>query len=183
MIELKDLKQNKEYLNSVKELYQTAFPKAERMPFFLLYKKSQCSSVSFFAVTDDNEFCGLVYTVWYKDIVFVFYLAVSDNCRGRGLGSQILTLIKEKYSNSRLVLNIEQIDENAPNVAERKRRKEFYTKNGFFDAGYTVKEYSVVYENLCFAPKDNPITKEEYENLMKSYLGKTMFNFYKFVSK
>lgn len=183
MLELKNIKENKEYIKRARTLYNSAFPSAERVPFDILLFKARGSNVTFFAVVDGAEFKGLTYTVWYNDIVFIFYLAVEKQARGNGIGSQILTLIKNEFPACRLVLNIEALDDNAPNNAERIRRREFYVKNGFFGAGYNVREYSVVYENMCFGASDKPVTKEEYIALIKAYLGPVMYPLYERLSE
>ena len=158
MLELKDLKNNKQYYENAKKLYNTAFPPAERIPFVILYRKAKGSNVTFFAVTQGDEFKGLVYTVWFNDIVFIFYLAVSPDARGNGIGSKILSLVKDKFPNCRLVLNIEALDENAENNDERIKRREFYVKNGFFGAGYYVREYSVIFEYMCYSKDFIPVS-------------------------
>lgn len=183
MSELKNIKQYREYIPQAKALYNRAFPLAERVPFNILLYKARGSNVKFFAVVDVAEFKGLTYTVWYNDIVFIFYLAVDEQARGNGIGSEILTLIKEEFPDCRLVLNIEALDEEAENNEERKRRRQFYVKNGFFSAGYNVREYSVIYENMCFGPNDRPVTKEEYTALIKAYLGKIMYPIYRKLSE
>ena len=33
----------------------------------------------------------------------------------------------------------------------------FYVKNGFFGAGYNVREYSVIYENMCYSKDLIPV--------------------------
>ena len=167
MLELKDLKNNKQYYENAKKLYNTAFPPAERIPFAILYRKAKGSNVTFFAVTQGDEFKGLVYTVWFNDIVFIFYLAVSPDARGNGIGSKILSLVKE----------------NAENNDERIKRREFYVKNGFFGAGYNVREYSVIYENMCYSKDLIPVSKDEYTALIKAYLGKIMYYFYSKLSE
>lgn len=183
MLRLENTKDFPLYLQKAKTLYEAAFPPAEKMPFRLLLKKAQNSNASLFAVTDTGEFKGIAYTVWHKDIVFLFYLAVDEQSRGKGVGSDILRLIGEKFSNCRIVLNIEAPDENAPNNEERIRRKQFYLKNGFTEAGYQVKEYSVTYENLCISPRNRLVTKEEYAELIEAYLGKAMYFIYRQISK
>ena len=87
MLELKDLKNNKQYYENAKKLYNTAFPPAERIPFVILYRKAKGSNVTFFAVTQGDEFKGLVYTEWCNAIVFIFYLAVLPAARGYDKGS------------------------------------------------------------------------------------------------
>lgn len=39
MLELKDLKNNKQYYENAKKLYNTAFPPAERIPFVIFIVK------------------------------------------------------------------------------------------------------------------------------------------------
>ena len=183
MLKLIDLKQNKNFIKNAKELYNSAFPSNERMPFNLLMLKAKGSNVTFWAVVDDGVFKGLTYTVWYNDIVFIFYLAVAKSERGNGIGTQILSLIKQEFPNCRLVLNIEALDENSDNNDERIRRREFYVKNGFFSAGYNVREYSVTYENMCFSPDNKTVTKPEYFSLIEAYCGKLIYSLYKKMSE
>ena len=183
MLKLVNLKQNKKYIQNAKELYNSAFPPAERMPFNLLMAKAKGSNVTFWAVIDEDKFKGLTYTVWHNDIVFIFYLAVAESERGNGIGTKILNLIKEQFLNCRLVLNIEALDESSDNNDERIRRREFYVKNGFFGAGYNVKEYSVTYENMCFSPDGRAVTKDEYFKLIEAFCGKLIYFFYKKMSK
>lgn len=71
MLELKNIKKNKEYIKKARSLYNSAFPSAERIPFDILLYKAKGSNVMFFAVVDGDEFKGLTYTVWYNDI-FLF---------------------------------------------------------------------------------------------------------------
>lgn len=183
MLKLVDIKENKNYIKNVKELYNSSFPTAERMPFNILLSKAKGSNVTFWAVVDEGVFKGLTYTVWYNDIVFIFYLAVEKSERGNGIGSQILSLIKQKFQNCRLVLNIEALDDNSENNAERIRRREFYVKNGFFSAGYNVREYSVTYENMCCCADNKVVSKAEYFKLIEAYCGKLIYAFYKKMSE
>lgn len=117
---------------NVKNLYLTAFPQAERVPYFLLCRLCKRRGVSFNAVYDKSSFAGLIYTVCHKDIVFIFYFAVNSVLRGKGYGSRILAAVKEKYPDCRFVLNIEECNPSSSNYAERLKRKEFYKKSGFF---------------------------------------------------
>lgn len=124
-----------------------------------------------------------MYNVYYKDIIYVFYLAINENLRGQGYGSKILNLIKDKYSNHRIILNIEEIDKNSDNYKQRVKRKEFYKKNGFYDLNYTIKEAGVTYEMLMYSKKNKDVTKEEFMQLMNSYLGNFLFKYvYKKIS-
>ena len=59
MLELKNIKKNKEYIKKARSLYNSAFPSAERIPFDILLYKAKGSNVTFFAVVDGSEFKGV----------------------------------------------------------------------------------------------------------------------------
>ena len=85
------------YNKEIKKLYKEAFPKNERIPIFILKLLTRKNKADFFEIYDKEQFIGLVYNVYYHDIVFVFYLAVNNDLRGKGYGSKVLELIKDKY--------------------------------------------------------------------------------------
>jgi ribosomal protein S18 acetylase RimI-like enzyme len=61
----------------------------------------------------------------------VLYLAVDGSLRGKGYGSRVLSQIKAEKPGQRTVLNIEPLDEKAPNAEQRRKRLAFYERNGF----------------------------------------------------
>ena len=83
--------------------------------------------------------------------------------------------IKRKNAGRRVILNIETLDEECDNREERVRRKNFYLKNGFNEAGYKTRENNVVYEMLYYG---GSVSEEEYSALIEKYLGKFFFKFY-----
>ncbi|MGN0308556.1 MAG: anaerobic sulfite reductase subunit AsrA [Lachnospiraceae bacterium] len=132
-----DIKDNKEYnKEEVIKLYNEAFPKDERIPIWLLKILVRKNKAKFYGIYDNEKFVGLVYNIFYKDIVFVFYLAIDKGNRGQGYGTKVLDSIKQKYKNSRIILCIEPVDENSDNYEQRVKRKNFYLKNGFEDFYY-----------------------------------------------
>ena len=83
-----DVKHNKEIIKDLKKLYKEAFPKNEQVPFWLLKRLSKKENVEFYGIYEESKFAGLVYNVIYKDIVFIFYLAIGKNARGNGYGAK-----------------------------------------------------------------------------------------------
>ena len=69
----------------VKELYLSAFPDYERYPFWLLVYKSKKKNTDFYVIYDDSEYIGLLYLTYYKDIVYVFYLAIGPLINQKGM--------------------------------------------------------------------------------------------------
>lgn len=159
----------------IKALYKNSFPKDERAPFFFLKAKAKKNLADFYGVYDDTLFVGLVYEVYYNDIVYVFYLAINPHLRGKGYGSGVLNKIKQRNKGKRIILNIEILDKNSDNYDERVKRKEFYLKNGFKETQLKTKEGNVVYEMLCYGGKLN---HSEYAELIKNYMGVFLYKLF-----
>ena len=131
-------------------LYRTAFPKEERFPFLFLQAIKLRRSCKFLSYCKDEELAGMSFTVEGQDMVFVLYLAVSENIRSKGIGSEILLYLKNLYGKP-LTLNVEPMDGDAGNADERRRRFSFYERNGFYDTGYLLRDSRMTYTVLSTA--------------------------------
>ena len=155
----------------VKNLYMNEFPDYERYPFWLLVYKSKKKNSDFYAIYDDSEYIGLLYLTYYKDIVYVFYLAIDPSQQSKGYGSKILQYLSENYKDKRLLLNIEKVDSSADNHEQRFKRKKFYEKNGFKNTNFEIANKDIVYEILYLGEE---VFEYEYHALFKSYLGRIL---------
>lgn len=151
------------------ELYMEAFPEEERKPFKLIEEKAQQGEMEILSLSEEGQFIGLAITVIYKDMVLIDYFAIAPNNREKGLGSKALELLKGRYKDYRLFLEIELADEKAQNNEERIRRKAFYHKNGLSDAKVYVSLFGVEMELLTV---DCQLTYEEYYGLYEGVFGK-----------
>lgn len=68
-------------------LYQTAFPKEEQLPWWLLRILTTLDRCDLTAYYDSDTFCGFTYTAAEGKILFVLFFAVDDGVRGRGYDS------------------------------------------------------------------------------------------------
>lgn len=159
---------DKENLNKIKFLYQNAFPKSERAPFWLLRYKAKQGDVSLNSLYDDESWIGLICTSKYGGILLVLYFAIDDSCRSRGYGTRVLTRLREDHPDKRIVLTIEPIDEEADNYDQRVKRKRFYEKNGFTSAGIIVEGLGQPFELLI---SRGSVTPEDVQKVYKSFLG------------
>ena len=166
-----------------KKLYTEAFPTEERMPFFMLLCKANCTRAKFFTVFDGESPVALLYNVYYRDIVYVFYFAVNKNLRGGRYGGRILKTIRQKYKNRRLILAVEDTNGDYENSTQRTKRLDFYKRCGFEKSGISVKEGKVIYELLCHSKNEKAVDTEEYHELMKSYFGKGLFALYEIANR
>lgn len=167
----------------VRKLYEEAFPQNEKMPYLLLLYYSKKRNADFYGIYDNQIFVGLVYSVYYQDIVYIFYFAIDESLRAKGYGSKCLEMLKQKYFDKRVVLSIEELNEDSDNNQQRIKRKVFYQRNGFNSLNIKVKEGSVTYELLYYSNSNLRVTKEEYDNLLKTYFGSFIFKIFYWFSR
>lgn len=153
--------------SEVLRLMKTAFPSNEQMPIWLLKLLAWQRGVNFNAYYDENSLCGISYTVENKTMIFALYLAVNDSIRSKGYGSRILQYVKEHAGGKNIVLNVEAIKPNAPNVEQRKKRIHFYQKNGIEDTGYTFSDGGEIY--LVLSSDPNHFQLHEYKRLLNKF--------------
>lgn len=155
----------------VRRLYYSAFPFVERAPFWFLMMKRSIPGVDFLSMYADDEWAGFCYVVNHNDISYVLFLAISEEMRGRGCGSYMLKALKKKYEGHRILLAIEEIDEAAPNYAERVNRKHFYEKNGLKQLPCKIREVNQIYDVMSYGGMINP---SEFNSMMHRFLGRTL---------
>lgn len=137
-------------LEKVRRLYMSAFPKEERIPWPLVRLNALRKDIGLTAFLDGDAFCGFTYSVTCGDLHFLLFFAIDEPFRSRGYGSAILSLLKGTYGT--VVLNIEPLVEDAPNLPQRQHRYGFYRHNGFFDTGYHVWEVGGMFRVLSTKP-------------------------------
>lgn len=120
----------------VKSIYMEAFPKRERKPLFVLKHSVKRGKARVFTASDENGLLGFTVAIPYQNMVMVDYLAVSGKIRSKGTGSFIMQEICQYFSDKKVVLLIEQLDEGAENQEQRIARRRFYLKNRIHLCGY-----------------------------------------------
>ncbi len=152
----------------IRKLYNTAFPADERAPMWLLAVKAYRKGVDFWSLYRDGKWFGMAYVLNEDDLSYLFYFAVSENERGKGLGSAALRSLKKHYKGRRLFLALEQLDADADNYTERLKRRKFYQRNGLGSINCTIRECKVVYDVMGVG---GDVMPSEYEKMMRNYLG------------
>ena len=141
----------------LKQLYETAFPKEEQIPWddlvrlisemhldFTAYydgevmeQREQSDACIGFAESRQNSAEGQLigFTIVYPRPSFnwYWYFAVKEELRGKGLGQQILNQLIKKYKGQSCVLDMESPRQECANKEQRLRRQAFYLRNGFRD--------------------------------------------------
>ncbi len=152
----------------IKELYRKSFPIYERMPFSFMRRKCEKGKMEILLVRTDSGPSALAVPTCYKDTVLLNYFAVDESCRGHGIGSQVIALLAERYSGKRLIVEIEKPDTKKPDTV---RRKAFYQRNGFEDAGIDIILAGTPMEVLTLGGR---VSAQEYLDIYLDSFGPTL---------
>ena len=117
----------------IKQLYETAFPKDEQIPWNDLMRLVDEMPLDFTAYYEGGDFVGLTIVYPRKTFNWYWYFAVREELRGKGYGQQILSQLIERYKGQTCVLDMESPTQVCENIVQRKRRHNFYLRNGFRD--------------------------------------------------
>lgn len=163
-LEAIDLNQNPQLRKLAKSLYLQAFPKEERLPWWLLRLNAQRKGIDLTAYVSGDEFCGFTASVTVDGMHFLLFFAIAEHLRGRGYGSQVLQQLRQGYDT--VTLNVEPLIPTAPNLQERQNRFAFYGKNGILDTGHNVWEVGGKFRILSTNPNlDIPRYKKIFRKL------------------
>lgn len=132
----------------LERLNEEAFPPAERIPFHKLADLAARGQIHLKALYEDGNLLGFYAVLVYGRTTYLLFLAIEASLRGQGYGTRALAYLKQEYRVCQLVLDIELEDEEAPNQAQRRRRKEFYQTNGYRESGLCLSCYGMDFEVL-----------------------------------
>ena len=160
---MKVIKYESVYYQQVNDIYEKSFPKEER--YITLDNMAHRQNTELYCLIDNNQVVGMIYLIFYKDMIFILYLAVSQEKRSKGYGSYLLKWCLQKYFDKKIFLNIEEVKKDFKDYETRKKRLKFYQKNGFFITNYISKE---VTENFNILSNRREIDINEYKVLDKN---------------
>ena len=129
-----------------KAIYLEAFPKEERLPWWLLRLNATRQGIDITGWLEEGQLRGITISVTEGGLHFLLFFAIHPQFRGRGYGSAILKALKAQYET--VVLNVEPLVADAPNLSQRQRRFRFYSRCGFRDTGYHVWEVGGMFRVL-----------------------------------
>lgn len=117
--------------NALEAINAEAFPPSEYIPMNDIFTFAENTNSEVLGIFDENCLVGFMLLVKNDVCGYVFFFAIGKSFRSKGYGSAALKALFQKYSHLQIVLDFEQIDENADNNAWRIRRRQFYLRNGF----------------------------------------------------
>ena len=150
------------------KLYRQAFPAFERKPFSIIRSMQKKGKSDIWYFEKDGRFAGLVFTINSNDVILIDYLAIDANKRGEGIGSEIITQLRDYYPDKGIFVEIESVFDKCENIDERMRRKQFYLNNDMIPMKVMVVLFGVEMEllglNCC-------LTYDEYYSFYKDNYG------------
>lgn len=153
-------------------LYCISFPPPERKPFSKICRNCRKGKMEMWVIKDKTDFLGFFICAVYEEMVLVDYFAVMPSKRGSGVGGKALELLLDIYSDYSIFLEIELINDKAPNALQRVRRKNFYLRCGFQETGIRWNMYGVPMEILCC---QKPLTLDQCEKMYRYLYGRFWF--------
>ena len=129
-------------------LYRNAFPRYERKPFSRITSMAKAGRADLWTIREDGDFAGFAATVNAPELVLLDYLAVSKKYRGGGIGTAAMGTLMDHYRDRGFFLEIESTFEDAENLRERQKRKQFYVNCGMEPMGTEADLFGVRMELL-----------------------------------
>lgn len=149
----------------IRSLYSSAFPEEEQIPWNDLLQLIDRMPLDFTAYYQGEEFIGFTIVYQRKPFNWFWYFAVRKELRGKGLGQQILSHLIERYKDSPNILDMESPDQLCDNKAQRKRRHEFYLRNGFRDTHVYRTFDGITYTIMMNG--EGTFTQQDYDDIIQ----------------
>ena len=148
----------------LRALYETAFPDEERIPWDDLLRLVREMPLEFAEYRDGEELLGITIVYPRPRLSWFWYFAVPEEKRGRGIGQRILSALLTRYEGRSVVLDMEDpAQPDAPNPEQRRRRRDFYLRNGFRETG-VGRTYGPVAMTILLRG-DDTFTQADYSEI------------------
>lgn len=150
----------------LRQLYETAFPAEEQIPYDDLIHLLDAMDIDYVAYYDGEMLVGFTMVLRLPKYNWGWYFAVREELRGKGYGQEILSAVLEKYRDGHpFIIDIESpYQPDAPNPEQRKRRHAFYLRNGLKDTP-TARTYSGITYTIM-TNSDEPFTQQDYDDII-----------------
>lgn len=147
------------YLPALRALYERSFPANERRELTDLFTVFG-SAHEMLVFLHEGRFAGFVSLLSLHDLTHILYLAIEDDLRGQGLGSEALHLLRAHKPSARILADLEDEVPGAANNAQRIRRMAFYRRGGYLPSAV---RYTWRGENYVMYVSGGDLTSEEFE--------------------
>lgn len=160
---------------------KATFPPAELRPLWNIFNMMRQGNYHALGFYRGDEWMGYAFLWQGEEFTLLDYLATLRGKRGQGVGSQMLTLLAQRYAHTAgLIVEIEAKDvaATAKENATRTRRFHFYRRNGFVDLGYQAHLFDVRYTMLgrfLSATPDNKAAMQAHATFYRNHVPLPMY--------
>ena len=149
----------------LRQLYETAFPQEEQIPWTDLMRLIGEMHLDFTAYYDGDDFIGFTIAYPRPSFNWFWYFAVREELRGKGYGRQILIMLKERYEGQTSMFDMESPRQECDNSVQRKRRHAFYLRNGFRDTNVYRNFENVEMTIMMIGP--GSFTEQDWDEIVR----------------
>ena len=151
-------------LGKIEKLYIESFPENERFSFKMMINNEK-GHYETFGFYKDGAFCGFAILLNSLDISHIIYFATLPEMRGKGLGAKALAAIGRIKKGRRIIVDIEKEVPGLEDNEIRRRRKNFYLRNGYSETEVSYRWQDEAYEILV---SGGELSKEDFGNFWKA---------------
>lgn len=147
------------------QLYRGSFPDSERIPIRNIQRTfGRGGTLRFFF--DSDVFVGFTFAFETEGTIFFVYLAVEPSQRGKGYGTDILSMMAESKGRKHMFLVLEKVSGEGEEYRVRKARRDLYLRNGWHPTGTDILSDGFWFESMYI---DSQVTEEEMLATVKYY--------------
>ena len=162
------MEEGRPYYNAIRSLYEEAFPEEEKKPFERMEELAYQGKMELLALCKEEELLGLVFYLITEKTALLDYFAILPEKRSMGYGGKAVAAVLERFSDRKLIFEIEKQDPLAENAGDRKRRKAFYLRNGLKETGLFANVYHTDFELLT---PDGELDFDTYVTALRESMG------------
>ena len=135
---------DRERIEKIHKLYESAFPPDERLPFERILQKRDAGTMTLLSIENESgEFLGFANITLCFDALALNYFAILPEWRGKGFGTEVIVELKKRHPDRSIVIDIEDDCVESENPEQRKRRRLFYERLGFCIMPYRLSIFGV----------------------------------------
>lgn len=156
------------------------FPLEELKPIDMIQKLIKRKIYKCYGLYDSEELLAYAFFTNSKSYLLLDYYAVCSKFRNKGIGSKFLTILKENCKNySGIIVEVEDIEfaDTEEEKIIRKRRIDFYKKNGAKMTSVLCELFNVNYSVMCLCniKLEDSVICEELKNIYKSMIPSELY--------
>lgn len=146
---LTKLSSNCEDRNILEAIHDEAFPPKEWVSMEDIFQFAQNTNTDIIGICESKNLIGYMVLVKNELCGYLYFFAIGGSLRSKGYGSRAMQELLNLYPQLQIVLDFEPLEATAPNLPQRKRRREFYLRNGFHETGYFTMLREDRFEVVC----------------------------------